>query len=231
MNLSKDTVAILKNFAAINGNFFSPGDTKEIKTWTIKKNIFAKANLDEAIPSELPIYDLNELLSVVDFYKDGANTLIDLKDTYAVISDGGTSKIKYAYTEKELLSYPDKDLVIDDYNVSFDLTKDDISGIMKAASVLGAPDIQIKNNDGSIDVIVYDKKVPNGSTYEMNLGDVDAGFQFELQLKIENLKIMTDKDYTLSIADGKPLIFLKSKDDVIEYFIAIERDSVLGSGE
>lgn len=228
MNLSKETIAILKNFSSINPNFYCEGATNEISTWTIKKNIFAKARLDEEIPSQLPIYDMKEMLDVIDFYKDGPETKIDIQKTMTTISDGGTSKMNYAHTDVTLLTYPDKDIIVDDYNVTFDLTHDDISGIMKAASILGAPDIEINNNNGSIDVTVYDKKLPGCSTYELNLGTVENDFQFTLQLKIDNLKIMTDRDYTLSIAEGKPLIFLKSTDDKIEYFIAIERDSIIG---
>ena len=228
MNLSKETIAILKNFSTINQNFYCEGGTNEISTWTIKKNIFAKAKLDEEIPSQLPIYDMKELLDVVDFYKDGVSTVIDIEEAISTISDGGASKINYTHTDPDLLVYPDQDIHIDNYNVTFDLTHEDISGIMKAASIIGAPDIEIKNNDGSIDVKVFDLKLPSGNTFELNLGNVETDFKFTLKLKIDNLKIMRDKDYTLSIAEGKNLIFLKSVDGVVEYYIAIEKNSILG---
>jgi hypothetical protein len=63
MKLSNETVAILKNFGAINqGILFKPGKT--LKTVSSHKNILAEVSIKEDIPAEFGIYDLNNFLSL-----------------------------------------------------------------------------------------------------------------------------------------------------------------------
>lgn len=64
MKFSKETLALLKNFASINTNIvFKQGDT--VSTISNLKNIFAKATIKESIPNEFAIYDLNSLLAML----------------------------------------------------------------------------------------------------------------------------------------------------------------------
>ena len=57
MNLSNNTVAILKNFADINKNILvKPG--KQLKTISTLKIILAEADIDTKFEQEFAIYDL-----------------------------------------------------------------------------------------------------------------------------------------------------------------------------
>ena len=63
MNLSNDTLNVLKNFATINPNLvFKPG--QKLKTISESKTILASAEIVEDFPTEFGVYDLNEFLSV-----------------------------------------------------------------------------------------------------------------------------------------------------------------------
>ena len=58
MNLSNDTVNVLKNFATINPNLvFQPG--QKLKTISESKTILASATIVEDFPQEFGVYDLN----------------------------------------------------------------------------------------------------------------------------------------------------------------------------
>ena len=64
MELSAKTEAFLANFAKINQNMlFLEGNT--IKTMSEARNVLASANIEENIPKEFGIYDLNEFLRVI----------------------------------------------------------------------------------------------------------------------------------------------------------------------
>lgn len=64
MNLSNDTLNVLKNFATINPNLvFKPG--QKLKTISESKTILATAEIVEDFPKEFGVYDLNEFLSVL----------------------------------------------------------------------------------------------------------------------------------------------------------------------
>jgi len=65
MQLSENTVNILKNFAGINANLvFKPGQA--LSTISEAKTIMAKAQIDETFSNEFGVYDLNEFLSVMN---------------------------------------------------------------------------------------------------------------------------------------------------------------------
>ena len=58
MKLSNDTLSVLKNFGSINqGLLFKQGKT--LKTVSSLKNILAEATINEEIPTEFGVYDLN----------------------------------------------------------------------------------------------------------------------------------------------------------------------------
>ena len=93
MQISKETIDILKNFAAINSNIlFRKGKT--LSTISTAKNIFAKASVVEEFPVEVPVYDLNSLLALLTLME---NQTIEFGDKSLTISkDGG--KFEYFYS-------------------------------------------------------------------------------------------------------------------------------------
>ena len=69
MQLSSDTLNVLKNFATINPNVvIKPG--QQLKTISEAKTILANAQIVEDFPVEFGIYDLNEFLSVYNLIDD-----------------------------------------------------------------------------------------------------------------------------------------------------------------
>ena len=69
MQISKETLEVLSNFASINPNILiSPG--QQLKTIAEAKNIMASAEITEDFPQEFGIYDLNEFLSVLGLVDD-----------------------------------------------------------------------------------------------------------------------------------------------------------------
>ena len=65
MQLSNDTVEVLKNFSTINPNLvIEPG--QKVKTISESKTVMASAEIVEDFPEQVGIYDLNEFLSVLN---------------------------------------------------------------------------------------------------------------------------------------------------------------------
>jgi len=224
MKLSEETINILKNYANINGNLYVEEGSNEIKTWTVTKNIYAKATIEETFPVTLPIYDLNELLSVLDIFKE--NAVIEFGE-FSMVVGNGKSKVKYQYSDPSMLSYPTKNINVPDARVKFNLSKEDVSSIITVSSKLSAPDLMIKNEDGKIIAVVYDSKGGSDNTYTIEICDYSDSFNFDVHLKTENLRVLP-KDYEVSVFGKKsPLVHFKSVDEKNEYFIAVERTSVV----
>ena len=76
MKLSDKTLSYLKNFATINtGIAFKPGN--KISTVSPQKNILGEAEIEETIPVEFCIYDLNNFLSAISLVKDNVDLSFD----------------------------------------------------------------------------------------------------------------------------------------------------------
>jgi hypothetical protein len=219
MNLSTDTLAILKNFSEINNNIlFKPGS--KLNTISAMKNILAEATITEKFDTEFGIYDLSEFLRAVELFDkpavkvNGAN--------YALISDEKSKQvIKYFFADKSVLVAPQKGINMPDKTVAFTLKKDDFTKIQKAATTLNLPDIAIKGNGKVISFVATDKKNKSSNDYSLNVGETDK--EFTAYFKADNFKIISD-DYDVAISKAKISHFI-NRSKPVQYWIALEPDS------
>ena len=71
MNISTDTLSVLKNFSDINQNILvKPGN--KIQTISTMKNILAEAEVPEKCDRAFAIYDLPEFLRAVELFEKPA---------------------------------------------------------------------------------------------------------------------------------------------------------------
>lgn len=216
MNLSKETLTVIKNFAGINGAIlFQEGST--LKTMSEGNTIIAEATIAEAFPSDFGIYDLGEFLSAVGIFQ---NTVLDFQDKYVVISDGGKSKIKF-YGAGDSLIKAVPNIKFPTPTVEFNLSAEQLNMIMKTSSALKADDISISGDGSILKATVTDKKNATANAYELELGETTETFL--ANLKVDNIKVLPG-DYTVSISDKKISRF-KNTNNSLTYYIAVEADS------
>jgi hypothetical protein len=219
MNLSTDTLSILKNFSEINNNIlFKPGS--KLNTISAMKNVLAEATITEKFDSEFGIYDLTEFLRAVELFDKPAIKINGAN--YALISDEKSKQaIKYFFADKSVLVSPQKGINMPDKTVSFTLKKDDFAKIQKAATTLNLPDIAIKGNGKAISFVATDKKNKSSNDYSLNVGETDK--TFTAYFKAENFKIISD-DYDVAISKQKISHFI-NRSKPVQYWIALEPDS------
>ena len=140
MQLSSETLAVLKNFASINSNIvFRGGST--IKTMSEAKNILASANVSDQFPDqEFGIYDLNEFLGVMSMFD---NPELDIDKNFARISQDSRS-VQYFFSDPSILTSPSKDIQMPETDVRFMLSEGDLTTIRRAASTLSVSDLVIE---------------------------------------------------------------------------------------
>lgn len=216
MKISKDTMSLLKNYAAINSNLLlKPGN--KLATVSVNKTVASSATISETFPSEFGIYDLNAFLGAVLMFDDPELTFTDKFVTIAQ----DNSKIKYYAADASVLSYPNKDIQFPDAQIEFKLTSAIMSSIQRTAGCLKASDVSIEGNGSEITLIVGDKKNPTGNTYETIVGSTDL--TFKANIKIENLKMIND-DFNVSISNKRISRFSSVSSDLV-YYVAVEADS------
>jgi len=227
MNLSNDTLNVLKNFASINPNIvFQPG--QQLKTISESKTIMARADIVEDMPKEFGIYDLNEFLSVFNLIE---NPVLNFEDKSVLVStqEGGTQlsnmqKVRYYFSETDILTSPTKDIQMPNAEVGVNLSEDILNQIRKAAAVLGHTELSLKGENGLVTASVVDTKDSTSNSYTMELDkDNTCKNDFEFIVSIPNLKLLPG-DYFVSIS-SKLISNWTNSNYPIEYFIALEKNS------
>jgi ribosomal protein L28 len=215
MKLSKETVALFKNFSGINTNLLLKQGNK-IATISGQKNVMADASVTETFP-DFAIYDLNEFLGAMSLFDDPE---LDFQDKYVSIKQGSMN-IKFFAADASVLTAPQKAITFPDAEINFSLSASMLNMLHKTASVLRAADVSIVGDGSKITAIVGDKKNASGNSFSEPVGDTDK--TFKVNLKVENLKMLPG-DYNVSISSKKISRFKAPNSDLV-YYVAVEADS------
>ena len=227
MNLSNDTLNVLKNFASINPNIvFQPG--QKLKTISESKTIMARADIVEDMPKEFGIYDLNEFLSVFNLIE---NPVLEFEDKSVLVSteEGGSQlsnqqKVRYYFSETDILTSPTKDIQMPNAEIGVNLSEDILNQIRKAAAVLGHTELSLIGENGLVTASVVDTKDSTSNSYTIELDKDNAcKNDFNFIVSIPNLKLLPG-DYFVSIS-SKLISNWTNSNYPIEYFIALEKNS------
>jgi len=218
MNLSTETIAMLKNFSDINQNILiKPGN--KIQTISNMRNILAEAEIKEKFDSEFAIYDLPQFLRSLDLFKSP-----ELKfngGASMTISEAKSSKsVKYFFSDKSTVFTPNK-INMPDNHVTFTLKNDDLAELHKGVTTLNLPDVSVIGDGKNIKLVATDKK--NKSSNEVSTVIGESDIKFTAYFKSENFKMIPD-DYDVAISKAKISSFI-SRGKNVQYWIALEPDS------
>ena len=224
MNISDETLEVLKNFASINPNIvLNPG--QQIKTISEAKNIMASAEIVEDFPQEFGVYDLNEFLSVLSLVQPAD---LSFDDKFVTISSTGDnrSKIKYFFSEPEILTTPQKDINMPECEFGISITESVLDQIRKAAAVLGHTELVLTGDNGVVIATVLDDRDSTANTFSMELdGNNECKNEFKFVINIANLKLLPG-DYYVSISSKLISNWTNvSRTAPVNYFIALEKTS------
>ena len=224
MELSENTLSVLRNFSGINQNI-SIKSGSNIKTISEARNVVATADVTEEFPKDFGIYDLNEFIGVMGLV-DTPN--LKFEDDFVTVSDSsGRSKVKYFYAAEETLTAPTKDVTMPEADVKFTLDNETLNKLKKAASTLGHTEVSIQAKDGVLSLSVVENQNATSNAFSI---DVDGEFKqdavFNFIIDISNLKILPG-DYDVEIS-SKLITQFSHKELSVKYWIALEKSSTYG---
>ena len=225
MELSENTLNILRNFSSINQNILIKTGNN-IKTISEARNVVATADVTESFEKDFGIYDLNEFIGVMGLVDTPS---LKFEDDFVIVSDSsGRSKVKYFYAAEETLTSPAKDVNMPDGDVKFTLDNDTLNKLKKAASTLGHNEVSIKANDGILSLSIVENQNATSNAFSI---DIDGEFKqdavFNFIISISNLKILPG-DYDVEIS-SKLITQFKHKEMPLKYWIALEKTSTYGA--
>ena len=221
MKLSDKTLTLLKNFSSINQSIlFKEGNN--LRTISVMKNILAEATIEEELPKDFGIYDLNQFLNGLNLHQ---NAELDFQnDGYVVIKEG-KSRSKYFFADPNvIITPPEKDIVLPSEDVCFLLDTKELDKLLKAAAVYQLPDLSVVGEAGVVKLVVRDKKNDTSNDFSVVVGETDEVFTFNF--RVENIKILPGS-YEVVIS-RKLLSRFKNTGFDVTYHIALEPDSTFG---
>ena len=219
MKLSENTLSVLKNFSAINsGLVLQSGNVQ--KTISPEKSILVEAEVEDTIPSQFGIYDLNQFLGNVTTL---GNPDLSFTDNAVVMNDGDIMLNFYSCSTNLIISPPDKELKLKQTDVSFTLTNAILSKLMKLAAMNNLTHLSVVGKNGEIRLQAHEKANDTSNFASFKLNDYD-GDDFIASFKVENIKLVPG-DYDVEIQLGAFAKFTATSGvfkNKIKYFIALE---------
>ena len=220
MKLSDKTLSLLKNFSTINQSILFKKGTK-LSTISVMKNILAEATIEEELPKDFGIYDLNQFLNGIELHRPSIPQLDFQDDSYVIIKEG-RMRSKYFFADASVIvTPPTKPMTLPSEDVSFDLSTSQLDKLLKAAGIYQLPDLSVVGGEGVVKVLVRDKKNDTSNDFSIVVGETDAVFSFNF--KVENIKILPGT-YNV-VCSQKNLSRFTSTTRDLTYFIALEPDS------
>ena len=218
MNLSDQTLTILKNFAGINNSILVK-QGNNLRTISVAKNILAEARIDEEFSRDFAIYDLNQFLNGLGLHQDPE---LDFKeDSYLTIREG-RRRVKYFFADPAvIISPPEKAITLPSEDVRFKLESTCLEKLLKAAAVYQLPDLSAIGEAGVIKLVARDKKNDTSNEFAIVVGETDKEFVFNF--KVENIKIIPGA-YNVVVSSKLLSEFTNDSLD-LKYYIALEPDS------
>ena len=155
MKISDKTLTLLKNFSNINQSIlFKQG--KELRTISVMKNILAEATIEEDVPKDFGIYDLNQFLNGLALHQKPG---LDFENESYVVIKEGRMRSKYFFADpKVIVTPPEKDITLPSEDVSFTVSTEQLDKLLKAAAIYQLPDLSAVGGDGVVKLLVRDKK-------------------------------------------------------------------------
>lgn len=219
IKISPNTLNVLKNFSTINSNLHvKPGN--HVATVSPSMTVLAEAELPETFPVEFGIWDMSKFLSVISLFREPE---FEFDQNFVLVSESGSkASVKYYYSDPQLLTKADKKITMPKSAVSFDLSREDLGSILKAASVIQAPDMCVEVCSEGLCVRVCDRKDPTAHSWTLNIdedGKTDRPDTFRSWFKVENLKMLPSV-YRVDIAEKRVAKFTGA----VSYWVAMEAE-------
>lgn len=223
MELSDNTIQLLKNFASINSNILIR-QGNSINTISEAKNILASATVAESFPQEIGIYDLNEFLSVLGLVD---KPRLKFNEDHVVVGDStGRSKVRYFFSDKEMLTSPKKEAAMPEADVKFHLDNDTLNRVKRAASALGHNELMVTGDETNVALTVTSSDNSTSNTFSIDVQGTSKLNKYSFVFNISNLKMLSG-NYEVEISTRLISQFTNS-DNSLKYWIALEKNSKYG---
>lgn len=222
MKISAQTLSLFKNFASVNPSILVKSGSS-LKTISPQNNIMAEAQVTETFDSPFAIYDLNQFLGAVSLFGDPE---FDFDADWVDIKEGARS-VRFAFAAASMVKgASDKKIVLPSVDVAFSLTAAQLGEVLKAASVLGVPEVSVVSDGvGPTRLVASETKNKSSNSYNVVVDHVSPK-SFKIIFRAEYFKMLS-ADYDVEVC-SKGISKFTSPKLGLEYFLTSETTSEFG---
>ena len=218
MKISNDTLNVLRNFATVNSSL-AVKQGSVLRTISEQKNILVQAVVNESLPVDFAVYELNQFLGFVSLF-DAPD--LTFHENHVQVTDENSRKGSYTYTDQTMITQPpEKNINVDNAEVKVSMDEEDYKNVVKAAHALQLPDIVISGDGESVSMTACDVKNPTSNDYSCSVGNSTS--KFKMIFKTENFKFLDD-NYEV-VLSSKGVGYFKNVNRAVEYWVATETGS------
>jgi len=217
IQLSKRTLAILKNYASINPSIVLE-QGKRIRTADAGQSILVQSEIDEEIPMKFPIMDLSAFLTILSLEPFKECTL-SVHEKYIDIIGKKTS-VQFWAAAKSMVELPGDELELPEGDIKCVIEDSMFHDFTRACSALGHEYCKIANKGGKVYLIGLSPDLDTSNNYTAELGITDLS-DAELILKTSNLKLMAG-DYQVEASSSDKFAKFTTMDNRINYLVGGE---------
>jgi hypothetical protein len=231
MQISNETLVILKNFASIEKKMeFNPGHTLRTRTGSV----FVEAKVAEEFPdpksvnrSEFGVYDISNLLNVLSLFDEPD---IEFGETSLIItSANGTHEGRYGYAGQGslgLLKFPKKMHPLPEEVIEFTLPEEQLVKLQKAVSYMEKPEMKVTSDGKVVKIGTGNHKNENSNSFSMVFDAEPNKLKCNMWVAKEHL-IMMKGSYKGWITPTYIMLKNTSGYD-LTYYVGVEPNSTFG---
>jgi len=224
MNLSIETLTILKNFSLLNDAILlRPGNI--LRTISQSQAILTRATVEEEFPIECAIYGLSRFLAAVSMFK---RPNLEFNSTFVDIIGEEEDVIRYFYHKSnKIVSPPNEDVELEEVHDQFFLSKEEFQKLIKSASLLQVPHFIINNDEKGRVLKVCDGIKLSSNSYSLTNNTCPTNNTYPstknycFPIAVDNLKFL-QLDYDVKIGTIGDSDLVEFKNDICTYWVAVE---------
>lgn len=219
MQISDQTIAILKNMAEINNSLYIKQGQLQ-KTRAQAGNIHFEATLEEDFPNDFGIWDLSSFISMLTLF-EGSD--VEFGEQSLTISKD-ENQFQFWAADQEIVKPVNNKIPEYESLFACELSSNDIQTIKKTANILKARHISFIGDGKEVFLMVGDHTVATKNNYRRSLGECDNKFAIHLDISV--FKVMVDT-YTVNVTSRKFVHFASGTIEC-DYVLAPLNESTIG---
>lgn len=215
MKLSPETLAILHNFAQVNNQIFLK-EGSVVRSMSPQSTILAKADIEEKLPLDFPIYDLGNFLNVISLFEEAE---LEFSEKYVRVYDDKSSFDFYASSPRLVKEASEKEVKMPDDSAQFDISENQLKELFKVTSKIRGDNWTFIGDGKTVHVEIRSEDSAS-NVFRTDICETDD--EFTVKFATPSLPLLHD-DYTVTVAEAGIGKFV-SVNSELTYWIAAEAD-------